>query len=70
MKPARRSCTVTVAVSSASAGPYERRDPPSELDAGEGPPADESMLVELRLNTVSGDVRIERAAAAATVERS
>jgi hypothetical protein len=40
-------------------------DTTSELDAGDGPPADESMLVELRLNTVSGDVRIERAAAAA-----
>lgn len=44
-------------------------DTTSELEAGDGPPPDESSLIELRLNTVSGDVRIERSAAAA-VEHS
>lgn len=44
-------------------------DTESELDASDGPPADESKLVELRLNTVSGDIRIRRSSAApATAE--
>lgn len=40
-------------------------DTRSELDAGEAPPDDTEQVIELRINTVSGDVRIERAATTA-----
>ena len=38
-------------------------DTTSELDAGEGPPPAEGQAIELRAQTVSGDIRIQRAAA-------
>jgi DUF4097 and DUF4098 domain-containing protein YvlB len=55
----RRGATVWMDVRSLSG------ETTSDLDATEGPPADESKLVELRLNTVSGDISIGRAATAA-----
>ena len=55
----RRGSTVWMDVRSLSG------ETTSDLEASDGPPADESKLVELRLNTVSGDIQIERAATAA-----
>ncbi len=40
-------------------------DTQSELLPSDGPPAEDAPLVELRLKTVSGDIRIERAGATA-----
>ncbi len=53
----RRGATVWLDVRSVSG------DTQSELDVGDGPPADTGEVMELRVNTVSGDVRIERATA-------
>jgi DUF4097 and DUF4098 domain-containing protein YvlB len=53
----RRGATVWLDVRSISG------DTQSELEHGEGPPADPNTVMELRVNTVSGDVRIERATA-------
>jgi Toastrack DUF4097 len=55
----RRGSTVWMDVRSLSG------ETTSDLEASDGPPADETKLVELRLNTVSGDIQIERAATAA-----
>jgi hypothetical protein len=55
----RRGATVWLDVRSVSG------DTHSELDAGEAPPDDTAHVMELRVNTVSGDVRIERAATTA-----
>jgi DUF4097 and DUF4098 domain-containing protein YvlB len=55
----RRGATVWLDVRSVSG------DTHSELDAGEAPPEDTAHVMELRVNTVSGDVRIERAATTA-----
>jgi putative adhesin len=55
----RRGATVWLDVRSISG------DTQSDLELGDGPPADRAAVMELRVNTVSGDVRIERAAAAA-----
>lgn len=54
----RRGASVWMDVRSVSG------DTHSELETGDGPPADESTLVELRLDSVSGDILIERAATA------
>jgi DUF4097 and DUF4098 domain-containing protein YvlB len=56
----RRGATVWLDVRSISG------DTQSELDVGDGPPADSDHVMELRINTVSGDVRIERATADVT----
>jgi hypothetical protein len=53
----RRGATVWLDVRSISG------DTQSELEHGDGPPADTNTVMELRVNTVSGDVRIERATA-------
>jgi DUF4097 and DUF4098 domain-containing protein YvlB len=53
----RRGATVWLDVRSVSG------DTESELDVGDGPPAETDHVMELRITTVSGDVRIERAAA-------
>jgi DUF4097 and DUF4098 domain-containing protein YvlB len=53
----RRGATVWLDVRSISG------DTQSDLDVGDGPPADSEQVMELRINTVSGDVRIERATA-------
>jgi Toastrack DUF4097 len=53
----RRGATVWLDVRSISG------DTQSELELGDGPPADTGEVMELRVNTVSGDVRIERATA-------
>jgi hypothetical protein len=53
----RRGATVWLDVRSISG------DTESELDVGDGPPSDSDQVMELRINTVSGDVRIERATA-------
>jgi hypothetical protein len=53
----RRGATVWLDVRSISG------DTQSELDVGDGLPADSDQVMELRINTVSGDVRIERATA-------
>jgi len=53
----RRGATVWLDVRSISG------DTQSELELGDGPPADAAEVMELRVNTVSGDVRIERATA-------
>jgi DUF4097 and DUF4098 domain-containing protein YvlB len=55
----RRGATVWLDVRSISG------DTHSELDVGDGPPADSGDVMELRVTTVSGDVRIERAATTA-----
>lgn len=55
----RRGATVWLDVRSLSG------DTHSELELGDGPPADTTHVMELRITTVSGDVRIERAAATA-----
>jgi DUF4097 and DUF4098 domain-containing protein YvlB len=55
----RRGATVWLDVRSLSG------DTHSELELGEGPPSDATHVMELRITTVSGDVRIERATAAA-----
>jgi hypothetical protein len=51
----RRGATVWLDVRSISG------DTESELDLGGGPPEDTANVMELRVTTVSGDVRIERA---------
>jgi DUF4097 and DUF4098 domain-containing protein YvlB len=53
----RRGATVWLDVRSISG------ETQSELEVGDGPPADADEVMELRVNTVSGDVRIERATA-------
>jgi hypothetical protein len=53
----RRGATVWLDVRSISG------DTQSELEVGDGPPSDTGEVMELRVNTVSGDVRIERATA-------
>ena len=53
----RRGATVWLDVRSVSG------DTHSELEVGDGPPADTGQVMELRVNTVSGDVRIERSTA-------
>jgi DUF4097 and DUF4098 domain-containing protein YvlB len=53
----RRGATVWLDVRSISG------DTQSELEVGEGPSGDTGEVMELRVNTVSGDVRIERATA-------
>jgi DUF4097 and DUF4098 domain-containing protein YvlB len=55
----RRGATVWLDVRSISG------DTESELELGDGPPADSDHVMELRITTVSGDVRIERATATA-----
>lgn len=55
----RRGATVWLDVRSLSG------DTHSELEFGEGPLPDAAQVMELRITTVSGDVRIERAAATA-----
>jgi Putative adhesin len=55
----RRGATVWLDVRSISG------DTESELDVGDGPPEDTGHVMELRVSTVSGDVRIERATATA-----
>lgn len=55
----RRGATVWLDVRSISG------DTHSDLDVGDGPPTDDAPVMELRVTTVSGDVRIERAAATA-----
>jgi DUF4097 and DUF4098 domain-containing protein YvlB len=52
----RRGATVWLDVRSISG------ETQSDLEVGDGPPADTAEVMELRVNTVSGDVRIERAA--------
>jgi DUF4097 and DUF4098 domain-containing protein YvlB len=53
----RRGATVWLDVRSVSG------DTQSDLEVGDGPPADTGQVMELRVNTVSGDVRIARSTA-------
>ena len=53
----RRGATVWLDVRSVSG------DTQSDLEVGDGPPADTGEVMELRVNTVSGDVRIARSTA-------